>query len=466
MSKERTASFWDRTLSTLRGAFGDRRFAASPELVRPDLSGDGEERVRRQIQDCLGGPGGEVTARARAVELGRTYLSLDGEGRRRFLHILAFEFNTDPDKVNAGLKALEEVADDPDQRRKAEQVLRRALEPAHMRLFTQFNDLEEGVKFLVDLRADVCQLVDEAPAFRALDADLKELLATWFDVGFLELRQITWQSPAALLEKLIEYEAVHQIRDWGDLKNRLDPDRRCFAFFHPNMPGEPLIFVEVALIKGMADSVQALLDPTAPIEDVDQADTAIFYSISNAQAGLVGISFGNFLIKGVVDELTKQHPALRNFATLSPIPGFRRWLDAQIAAKAKDLLLPAERRALVKNIGTNRLDILLRDEAWPDNEQVADTLKAPLMRLAARYLAQEKGRNGRSLDPVAHFHLSNGARMERLNWLGDRSPAGLSRSAGMMINYLYALHRIDANHEAYTASGRVALSGGMKALLK
>src|SRR5690606_7075814 len=219
-------------------------------------------------------------------------------------------------------------------------------EPPRMALLTQFNALQEGVKFLVDMRGELMTLVREDPDLRGLEADLKRLLASWFDVGFLDLRRITWHAPASLLEKLINYEAVHEIRSWADLKNRLDSDRRCYAFFHPRMPDEPLIFVEVALVTGMAADVHVLLDEQSPVEDPALADTAIFYSISNAQKGLAGISFGNFLIKRVVDDLSGEFKNLRTFATLSPIPGFCRWLHARIEAEGDDLLTEAEIRSL------------------------------------------------------------------------------------------------------------------------
>jgi malonyl-CoA decarboxylase len=289
-------------------------------------------------------------------------------------------------------------------------------------------------------------LAKQDPTFAALEQDLRSLLASWFDIGFLELQRITWESPAALLEKLISYEAVHTIQSWADLKNRLEADRRCFAFFHPRMPHEPLIFVEVALVDGIAANVQKLLDEHAPLTDPGSADSAIFYSISNCQKGLAGISFGNFLIKRVADELKGELPKLRNFATLSPIPGFRKWLDRQ----GEDI--------------EPRLAEILSNPEWHLDEALAKEAREPLSRLCAKYLLLEKDRRGRALDPVAHFHLSNGARVERLNWLGDTSPNGLRQSAGMMVNYLYKLADVEANHEAYTGEGRLAASPGLRNL--
>ena len=331
------------------------------------------------------------------------------------------------------------------------------------------------MKFLVDLRAELLRFAKKSNNLKGLDGDLKDLLAAWFDIGFLELRQITWDAPASLLEKLIEYEAVHEIRSWDDLKNRLDHDRRCFAFFHPNMPNEPLIFVEVALVQGMSGNVQDLLDEDAPRADPRTADSAIFYSISNAQSGLAGISFGNFLIKRVVDLLQAELPNLKTFATLSPIPGLMRWIDSRKAdADFRIGLSASERKALLAALdmdddgaaGIVLVDTALSREWWWQDTALTDALKDPMQRLAARYLSVAKRSNGAALDPVAHFHLANGARMERLNWEGDRSPKGIKQSAGLMINYLYRLADIENNHEAYSDNGQVAMSSTIKALAK
>jgi malonyl-CoA decarboxylase len=319
------------------------------------------------------------------------------------------------------------------------------------------------------MRAELMSFARGDDVLTALDHDLHSLLANWFDEGFLEIKRITWDSPAALLEKLMYYEAVHEIRGWSDLKNRLEADRRCFAYFHPRMPDEPLIFVEVALTQGMADNVQSLLDETAPVGDPATADTAIFYSISNCQRGLSGISFGAFLIKRVVDRLAAELPHLARYATLSPMPGFCAWLETRLGEEGDDLLTPLERRALEVLPGDpaeHGVAALLARPDWYQDEAVAQALKTPLLRLAARYLLNEKTPRGRALDGVAHFHLSNGARLERLNWLGDLSPKGLQQSAGIMINYLYRLADIEENHEAYTGEGRVTASPAITRLLK
>ena len=458
----------DRTLANLRNVW--REIATSTRGVlsgaqRSDLPDGDAVQLRLQMQSCLDGSGGEVGARARAAELGRTFLGLNSLGRTRFLRILATDFDVDRAEIDRRCAALAKAM--PEDRPVAEIALRAALAPPRVRLLRRFNALPEGVKFLVDRRAELIELADGDPAMRGLASDLRELLADWFDIGFLELKRISWDSPAALLEKLIAYEAVHEIRGWNDLKNRLEADRRCFAFFHPRMPDEPLIFVEVALVRGMAENIHALLDETAPHGDPHAADSAIFYSISNCQRGLDGISFGDFLIKRVVDALAAELPKLKVFATLSPVPGFRAWLTQ--AGSRPDLLLPAETRALSALTSNGAeppaLDALLNRPDWPRDPVMVAALRDPMLRLCAHYLVQEKGRGGRAADPVAHFHLTNGARIERLNWLGDMSAKGLQQSAGIMVNYLYRLPDIEANHEAYRGAGEVAVGSSVRHLV-
>ena len=476
MSEAASESFLDRTLGRLGAAWRDiavatRIIGADP---RPDLDhADDVARLRQQMQDCLDARGGAVSARGRAAQLGRVYLSLSPKGRHRFLSLLAEAFDTESAAVDKAVLAVQE-ADDPVVRSEAEAALRRALEPGRRLLLTQFNGLPEGIKFLVDLRADLLPLVREDRALKGLEEDLRALLTAWFDIGLLEMRRIDWSAPAALLEKLIAYEAVHAIRSWTDLKNRLDSDRRCFGFFHPNMPDEPLIFVEVALVKGIAGNVQALLDETAPLGDPAEADTAIFYSISNAQKGLAGISMGDFLIKRVVDALSHQLPNLKTYATLSPIPGFRRWLDREAeVADAPDARAPLKSDAIAALAGLEpdlppmrALLALLDRTGWPSQEAVAKVLQNCLPNLAARYLLAKREGAERVIDPVAHFHLNNGARVERLNWLADPSPHGLAQSAGLMVNYLYKLDSIEENHEAYRGQGKVATSSAIRSLAK
>lgn len=455
-------------LERLRGAWRDITHSISGNL-KPDLSTFSDvDRLREQMIACLEARGGEVSARSRAATLGRTYLELDSKGRERFLKVLAEDFDVDGEAVKRELTVIQEA--ELHQLNSAYSSLRQALEPRRTKLLTQFNGLPEGIKFLVDLRAELRQLIGKSAAFRALDRDLRQLLAAWFDVGFLELRRIKWDSPASLLEKLIAYEAVHEIQSWDDLKNRLDSDRRCFAFFHPRMPDEPLIFVEVALVSGLAGNVQELLDEDAPVIDPTDADTAIFYSISNAQKGLEGISFGGFLIKRVVDVLQSEFHGLKTFSTLSPIPGFRTWLDKKL--DSGDTLLSENDTTSLREVTglaaevKNPLQLILTTSNWLDDQSVSDAVKPILTRLCTHYLLKEKGRGGRALDPVAHFHLTNGALVERLCWKGNASKAGLSRSYGLMVNYLYRLDKIEENHEAYTGDLRIKASTSVNRILK
>lgn len=478
MSDYIAPSLIDR-LSTLWRDLMPARAEVIADGIRPDLPPGDLEKVRAQMDACLDGLGGDVSARSRAAQLGQAYLSLSPTGKERFLRLMAEAYDTDHAAVRSAAHALLAAEDDTG-RARAERALSKALLAPRVQLLTQFNALPNGVKFLVDMRADLMKLAkpDDIP-LQGLGQDLRGLLTSWFDIGFLELRRITWDSPAAVLEKIIAYEAVHAIRSWDDLKNRLDSDRRLYGFFHPKMPGEPLIFVQVALVEGIAGNIQSLLDESAPVGDPAQADTAIFYSISNAQQGLSGISFGNFLIKRVVETLCAEFPRLKTFATLSPIPGFRKWLDERLAKGEPGLLLPAEHKALTAfarsrggaMAAKGELKDLLADPDWYTDPERVDVLKAPIMRLCARYLASERrpARDGgvpTARDPVAHFHLTNGARVERLNWLGDTSRKGIQQSAGLMVNYLYKLNEIERNHETYSGQGKAVLSSGVKSLLK
>jgi len=463
-------SVLDRTIGNLRAAWRDIAASARGAVgapPRPDLPPEDAARLRDQMAACLDGRGGEVSARARAAALGRTYLGLTAEGRERFLRLLADSFDLDHGAARSAAAVLA-AAEAPEAAREAERALRRVLEPPRVKLLTQFNALPEGVKFLVDLRAELLPLTRDDPVLAELDRDLRALLANWFDIGFLELRRITWEAPAALLEKLIAYEAVHEIRDWNDLKNRLEPDRRCFAFFHPRMPDEPLIFVEVALVKGIATRIDPLLDVTAPLGDPAEADTAIFYSISNCQRGLDGISFGNFLIKRVVDFVSAELGGIRTFATLSPIPGFRRWLDRELAEGPEAARLrPAEAKALAAAAGEEAgLAEVLAGGRWHTDPVLGEAVREPLLRHAARYLTTVRRDTGRAIDPVAHFHFSNGARVEQIDWLADVSAKGLRQSHGLMVNYLYRQDSIEANHEAYTGEGKVAASATLRGLAR
>lgn len=469
MSDVQQETFVERTLSNLATAWRDiSQSAARTVGLSKALASTTPESLKRLMRDCLEARGGEVSARMRAAALGRVYLEQDAEDRKRFLAVLAHEFAVPSAEVEDAVAAYQAAVTDAE-RLKAERALRQALQPPRLRLLTQFNALPEGVKFLVDLRADLLALGSDDPYLQGLDDDLRDLLLSWFDTGFLDLRAIDWDSPASLLEKLVAYEAVHEITSWQDLRNRLDSDRRCYALFHPRMPDEPLAFVEVALVQGMAGSIQALLDEKAPQMDPAQADAAIFYSISNTQKGLKQISFGDFLIKRVVQTLSREFPKLKIFSTLSPIPGFRRWLEnlseAELASgfTAENLaVLPA----FSKERGLKQVvEEILEKPGWARDPAVSTALQRPLTLLAARYLTSKR-KDGQPLDSVARFHLRNGARLERLNWLGDTSANGMAWSAGLMVNYRYVVDDVEANHEAYMKDGHIALGPDMRSLVK
>jgi malonyl-CoA decarboxylase len=389
---------------------------------------------------------GELSGVTIAQQIVESYARATDEEKAAFFHLLATEFGPDVEDVRAAASSFLEDGDGP-----ALSRLARAAEAPRREFFRRLNLAPGGTAALVSMRAELLPLVADDPALRPVDEDLAHMLNSWFNRGFLVLRRIDWSTPANILEKIIQYEAVHEIHDWDDLKRRLDPeDRRCFAFFHPALAEEPLIFVEVALTDGGAHSVQALLSDER-LPEAARPTTAIFYSISNCQAGLTGISFGNFLIKQVVNDLANEQPQLKRFVTLSPLPGFMAWLHRLSESEpgvAGELLA--------------RLD----GPGWPEDAAERDALGEALMPLAARYLLQEKRSNGQPVDPVARFHLGNGARIEKLNWLGDVSPRGLAQSAGIMVNYLYEPKDIEQNHEDYAERGTIAASPAVKKLLR
>ncbi|MDP2696835.1 malonyl-CoA decarboxylase [Thalassospira sp.] len=383
---------------------------------------------------------GEARGTALAREVVRMWENLPATDHLKFFEMMQNDFSAKRDAV---IKAADAYKADPTEANLA--VLTLASEPARQELLRRINMAPGGTRAIVDMREALIDLLKTNRHLEPLNADMQHLLMSWFNRGFLELRHIDWDTSAAILEKLIRYEAVHEIKGWDDLRRRLAQDRKCFAFFHPAIPDDPLIFVEVALVHGLADSVQALLEPEIDIEAKTRANTAIFYSISNCQEGLKGISFGNFLIKQVVEELKREFPQLTVFATLSPIPGFMGWLRTRQKSKADD----ADQAAIV-------LDTMSNDD-WINDPERTEALKRPAMQLCARYLSQ--GQRGKSpLDPTARFHLGNGARLERLNWLGDISTKGLRQSGGIMVNYAYRLDEIERNHEALVNDGKIAAS--------
>jgi malonyl-CoA decarboxylase len=423
-------------------------------------------RVRRIFGECASGVGGEASARSRVATLATTYRGLDDAGKRAFLAMLATYVNGDEASTAPLVDAYVESSGVAHQL--AALQLRAALAGTSLRILRQFNLLEDGVKFLVDLRADAIRLEPDTPELRVIDEELLSLFRDWFALGNLELRRISWNSPAALLERLMAYEAVHEIRSWTDLRHRLESDRRCYAFFHPRMPNEPLVFVEVALTNRMAASIEPLLDEAQPANDPRSADAAVFYSISSTQPGLRGVSFGGFLIKRVVESLLGEYPKLTTFATLSPVPGFRRWLDKRLQADGGALLAERDAGAPAKPARGRDADSDLR-RALAGTTEVDDaasaSLESILVPLCARYLVLEK-RDGAPVDPVARFHFGNGARLDRINWRANTSRRGMQESFGIMVNYVYEPSDIEENHEAYFREGKVATSAGVRKLLR
>lgn len=326
-----------------------------------------------------------------------------------------------------------------------------AAEPRRQELFRRINISPRGTETIVNMRRDLIGLLGEHPALEPINVDLAHLLASWFNRGFLELRRIDWRTPALILEKLIAHEAVHEIHGWDDLRRRLGSDRRCFAFFHPALPEEPLIFVEIALTQGIATAIQPLIDVHIEPRDIAKADTAVFYSINNCLDGLRNISFGAFLIKQVVQELEAEGLRLKNFVTLSPVPRFREWLAQQDPLTPElEPLLRLNERALAKTL----------------TEMTAADPRRDALRRACALCLTLRRQNGRATDSVAAFHLSNGASIERINWLGDVSEKGLRQSFGLMVNYAYRPPGIERNHEQYVKQGRIAVSDEVRKLLE
>ena len=441
----------ERLQATLRR--GDE--ALSPRALRRLLT-DVQAVADAQVSELEGG---------RLAQGVMDWYASAKEAEQRDLWLLLCEqFSPDATQVKAARQQYEAALGTPDEGR-AEMALRLALLSPRTRVLQRFAVPTGGMRFLVDLRAQLLPQLKTDKRLHALDAELEQLFSTWFDVAFLELRRLSWDSPASLLEKLIQYEAVHDIRSWADLKNRLDSDRRCYGFFHPSLPNEPLIFVEVALVDKISPSITPLLDEAAAPVDITRATTAIFYSISNTQTGLRGVSFGDSLIKHVVETLTQEFPRLRTFATLSPIPGFRAWLSKNAGAML-DRLDDKRRSELGRAVGFEppQATHFLAAVDKPLDLDAKSPVRQMLLECAAHYLAREMV-DGKPVDAVARFHLGNGARVERLNWAGDPSAKGLKQSYGLMVNYLYDLKRID-KHRSLLAQGKVPASGDIDSLCR
>ena len=440
------------TRERLKATLRRHQEALSPRVLRRTLT-ELQAIIEPQVSEVEGG--------RRAKGVAGWYGKATPEQRRDCWLLMSEQFAPDPLKIQA-MRAQYEAAQGTPEEGQAEIRLRKAFVSPRTRLLQRFAVFPEGMRFLVDMRAELLPHLKGDKRLLALDAELENLFSTWFDVAFLELRRISWDSPASLIEKLIKYEAVHDIRSWGDVKNRLDSDRRCYGFFHPRLDSEPLIFVEVALMDEMAECITPLLDEGAAPTDLAKATTAIFYSISNTQAGLRGVSFGDSLIKRVVETLKGEFPKLKTFATLSPIPGLRPWLGKNAAAMLEKLP-PRQRAELGRALGGEAtVEHLLAAFDKPLELDAKSPVRLMLMRCAAQYLGREL-HEGRPLDPVARFHLGNGARIERLNWAGDPSAKGLKQSYGLMVNYLYDLKRLD-KHRAMFSQGQIPISGAIEDL--
>jgi malonyl-CoA decarboxylase len=418
-----------------------------------------DRSLRGLIVDCkrLLSERGAANSVAIARDLVNRFQALPDEQQGRFFERLSADFGPDPAAV---LSSAQAYASDPS----APNLLRltRLTEPPRQELLRRINRLPGGTSNIVAMRRALLARVDKQPELQAVEADFLHLLSSWFSPGFLQLQRVDWNSPAQLLEQIIHHEAVHEIDGWDDLRRRLQPDRRCFAFFHPQLPHEPLIFVEVALLPEMPGAIKPLLDKNYHPASPGHFKVAAFYSISNCQPGLKGVSLGNFLIKRVADELKRELPQLKTFCTLSPIPGFARWLRAGAPCdglpKARQERLLEARQTLLDG-ATVTPDKLASAQAL---RELNATDTQALLRLGAFYLAFRTPAEGG--DPVARFHLDNGARLERLNPLGDLSAKGLKQSHGLMVNYLYDLNKIESHHEMFV-QGEVAHSRALAALL-
>ncbi len=408
---------------------------------------------------------GEASQTALAQKIIVQYKALDSARQLEFFEMLAREFGPDQKAIQQAIEEYQRSATPA-----AAAALGDAAEPPRQELFRRINTASGATEILVAMRRDLLKNLTSHPQLVPVDTDLKHLFRSWFNRGFLRLERINWQTSALTLEKLIQYESVHEISGWSDLRRRLEADRRCFAFFQPALPAEPVIFVEVALTRGLARDLELLLDITAPVLPVKQADTAIFYSINNCLEGLRGVPFGNFLIKQVVDELSIELPAIRNYSTLSPLPRFSRALNfaaardtASDTTNGRESGFTRERLSrllsdfapdLIRESGaSDPVDALF--ELLKDPAKHKKVLTAPLRRLSLVYLTQFRGK---LLDPVAAFHFSNGARLESIDPFANLRPYGLLDSFGVMVNYRYIPEDLEENHELFVTSGEISVA--------
>jgi malonyl-CoA decarboxylase len=439
-------SFFGELLQTI----SERGRALLARSRRSEASARSESLV--ELCEDLLSSRGEASGVARAREVLVRYAELTTGPRIAFFEALHERFGPDPARLEAAVTAWR---DSPSDRTTAE--LHAASEPRRQELFRRLNLAPGGTAALVRMREQLMGALGHRDELRAVDDDFVHLFSSWFNRGFLVLRRIDWSTPAIILDKLIRYEAVHEIRDWDDLRRRIDPsDRRCYAFFHPALVDDPLIFVEVALTRDIPGAIEPILSPSREVTEADKARTAVFYSISNCQRGLAGVSFGNFLIKQVVEEISREMPRLSTFVTLSPVPGFSAWLKQERGQEASTALNEADKAALAA----------LDEPNWWSDAVTAERLEVPLMRAAAWYFLRAKNKRGSPVDAVARFHLGNGARLERINWLADRSDKALAQAQGLMVNYLYDLAEIEKNHEAFAEARMVVASSAVQRLLR
>jgi malonyl-CoA decarboxylase len=420
-----------------------------------DRRGDASSQSETLVELCehlLSGRG-EASGVARAREVLSRYADLTTGPRIAFFEALAERFGTDPVRTKQAIAAWQAHPND-----ETAAELHAASEPRRQELFRRLNLGPGGTAALVRMREQLIDALDHRDDLRPVDDDFIHLFSSWFNRGFLVLRRIDWSMPAIVLEKIIRYEAVHEIRGWDDLRRRIDPpDRRCFAFFHPALIDEPLIFVEVALEREIPSAIAPLLaSGRQEFVEPEKARVAVFYSISNCQRGLAGVSFGNFLIKQVVEEICRDLPKLSTFVTLSPVSSFAQWLVSEVKA---------ENSAAVSESDRAVFSLMERPHWWTDPE-IFSQLEEPMLRAAAFYYLRAKSPRGLPLDAVARFHLGNGARLERINYLADTSDKAVAQSHGLMVNYLYDLDDIEKNHEAYAEGRAVVAASGVKRYLR
>jgi malonyl-CoA decarboxylase len=413
-----------------------------------------EQRSANLIELCeeLLSVRGEASGVALARELLVRYTELTIGPRIAFFEALARNFGPNQTRLDAAIEAWRRSSSN-----EAAVEVHAASEPRRMELLRRLNLAPNGTRALVRMREQLIDALEHRDDLSAIDNDFVSLFSSWFNRGFLVLRRIDWSTPANILEKIIRYEAVHAINDWDHLRGRIDPaDRRCYAFFHPALVDEPLIFVEVALTRDTPAAIDPILAKQRTAMEPERATTAVFYSISNCQRGLAGVSFGHFLIKQVVEEITREMPRLSTFVTLSPAPGFAQWLKRERETESSAALNETDRAALKT----------LDREGWWRSQTDAEALRDPLMCAAAWYFVQARTERDMPVDPVARFHLGNGARMERLNWLADISERCMSQSHGLMVNYLYDLSEIEQNHETYAQQHTVIAANSVTRLVR